>query len=492
MNKLDGRDIEDILALTPMQEGMLFHYLKEPESDIYFEQLSLNLVGDIDNEIFKQAWNVVIRGNEMLRTMFRWENVENPIQVVLKEHPLQPVYYDLSVKDTNDPAKSLEEIKTRDRNKKFDLGQVPFRVTLCRTGKEKYEIIISNHHILYDGWSTGIILKEFFEAYDGLCKRNALIPPVKVKFKEFVKWIQDREKKEQEKFWKEYLKGFDTRTELPLKRKNRGNRIETAGSYNCGFSGVMSEKAERYAKKHKLTMASLLYGVCGLLLQQYNNCGDVVFGIALSGRSAKIKGIEDMVGLFINTLPLRVQSPNDEKIVEVLHRIDDMLLAWTEYEWTSLADIKKYSEMDNESELFDFLVVVENYPIYGWLKGEKGPLTLHSYSMLEMTHYALTLQIVLLDDDIKMSFNYDKYLLEESVIVKLAHSFITVTQDVINHPGRMVSEISILSEEEKNQILYEFNDTKTRYPEDKTIDGLFEEQVEKVAERVAVVYQDNQ
>ncbi|NIM15414.1 MAG: hypothetical protein GTO45_25850, partial [Candidatus Aminicenantes bacterium] len=148
MNKLERRNIVDILALTPMQEGMLFHYLKEPESDVYFEQLSLNLVGDIDNEIFEQAWNAVIQGNEMLRTMFRWENVENPIQVVLKEHPLQPVYYDLAGKDTDDLEKSLEEIKARDRNEKFDLRKVPFRVTLCRTGKEKYEIIISNHHIL--------------------------------------------------------------------------------------------------------------------------------------------------------------------------------------------------------------------------------------------------------------------------------------------------------------------------------------------------------
>jgi len=228
-----------------------------------------------------------------------------------------------------------------------------------------------------------------------------------------------------------------------------------------------------------------------LLLQEYNNCGDVVFGISVSGRSAKIKGIEDMVGLFINTLPLRVQSPADERVVDVLHRIESMLLVREEYECTSLVDIKAYSEIDNKSEFFDFLVVLENYPVYGRLNGQEGRLALRSYSMFEMTHYALTLQITLFDD-IEMSFNYNKVLLAESTIVKLAHDFMTVIQDIINHPGRMVSEIDILPEEEKNRILYEFNDTtKGEYPKDKTIHELFEDQVKKAADRIAVVYQDN-
>ncbi|UCH95501.1 MAG: amino acid adenylation domain-containing protein [Candidatus Aminicenantes bacterium] len=488
---IDMKGIEDIIALTPMQEGMLFHYLQDPQSGLYFEQLSLKISGEIHIELFEKAWNFVIKNNEMLRTVFRWENVKKPVQVILKEHKFKPIYHDLSKKNRVEKRQLSDKLKVKDRKKKFDLREVPFRVILCKIEENVFEMMISNHHILYDGWSNGIILKEFFEAYDELCKRNPLVPLVKAKFKEFVKWIQERETKGQEKFWKGYLNGFDTRTGLPINIKNRGHKIKTTGSYNIGFSGVMSERADIFLKKHMLTMASFLYGVWGLLLQEYNNCGDVVFGITVSGRTANIKGIEDMVGLLINTLPLRVQSSTDERVVEVLHRIDDTLMAREEYECTPLVDIKEYSEMDYKSELFDFLVVLENYPIYGWLKGQKATLELQSYSMFEMTHYALTLQITLFDD-IEMSFNYNYALLDESTIVKLAHDFMTVAKDIINEPWIMVSEIDILSSEEKNKILYEFNDTKKGFPSDKTIHELFEEQVEKISEKIALVYQDNQ
>ena len=148
MQKLDKTNIEDILALTPMQEGMLFHYLKDPGSDYYFEQLSLEISGKINKEIFEKAWNFVIESNEMLRAVFRWEKVDKPVQIILKGHQFQPRYCDFSEKAANDVQNQLEEIKGKDREQEFDLREVPFRVTLCKTEENKYEMIISNHHIL--------------------------------------------------------------------------------------------------------------------------------------------------------------------------------------------------------------------------------------------------------------------------------------------------------------------------------------------------------
>jgi iturin family lipopeptide synthetase B len=222
MKKLDKNIIEDILPLTPLQEGMLFHYLRDPGSDLYFEQLSLAISGNIDDELFKESWDVVIRTNEMLRTVFRWENVENPLQIVLKEQQFQPQYYDLSGKEINEAARALEEIKVKDREKQFDLQEVPFRIILCKVRENKYEMILSNHHILYDGWSNGILLKEFFSAYNDLCRGKESTKPGKAKFKDFIKWMQNQDKNEQEKFWKDYLKGFEAQTGLPLKRKKKG------------------------------------------------------------------------------------------------------------------------------------------------------------------------------------------------------------------------------------------------------------------------------
>ena len=220
MEKLEKKNIEDILALTPMQEGMLFHYLKNPESNHYFEQLGLEISGEINVEIFEKAWIFVVETNEMLRAVFRWEKLEKPTQIILREYKCKLTFYDFSGLDNSRKNAALEEIKTKDRLEPFDLHKVPFRVILCKLDAKKYEMVISNHHILYDGWSNGIILKEFFKAYHEFCKKeHSIKPPIKSRFREFIKWVQNQDIKKQEQFWREYLDGFDTPTVLPIKRR---------------------------------------------------------------------------------------------------------------------------------------------------------------------------------------------------------------------------------------------------------------------------------
>jgi hypothetical protein len=187
MKKIDKKNIEDIFALSPMQEGMLFHYLKDNKSDYYFVQLCLTITGEIDLNCFQQAWDFVVETNEMLRTVFRWERVKNPVRMVLKEHRLEQKYYDFSNKSTDEKQELLEEIKTKARGGKFYLGSVPFRVTLCKIDENKYEMLVGNHHNLYGGWSNGIILREFLQCYHDLCDQKRPVRPVKNKFKEHIK-----------------------------------------------------------------------------------------------------------------------------------------------------------------------------------------------------------------------------------------------------------------------------------------------------------------
>ncbi|HLP46843.1 MAG TPA: condensation domain-containing protein, partial [Candidatus Kapabacteria bacterium] len=152
MEKFDSKNIENILALTPLQEGLLFHYLKDPQDGLYFEQLSLELTGPVDRRYFEKAWNVVIETNEMLRTVFRWEKLERPSQLILKVHRCRILFYDLTDKVERLRKVVLAEIKEKDRHENFDLHGVPFRVILCKLAESKYEMVISNHHIIYDGW----------------------------------------------------------------------------------------------------------------------------------------------------------------------------------------------------------------------------------------------------------------------------------------------------------------------------------------------------
>jgi iturin family lipopeptide synthetase B len=244
--------------------------------------LILDISGEINRELFKKAWNFVIEENEILRVVFRWEKVENPVQIILKMHRLQPKYYDFSSIDVNEKKKKLAEVKTGDQEEKFDLRDVPFRVTLCKIKKDKYEMIISNHHILYDGWSNGIILKEFFQAYDILCQGDNLISTSKTrgKFKEFTQWIQNQDIKRQEKFWQEYLKGFAAPKEISVKQRKTRKGIRPQVHFHS-IPGDTRKKFENFVKRVKITLSALLYSSWGLLLQDYNNSDDILFGTAV-------------------------------------------------------------------------------------------------------------------------------------------------------------------------------------------------------------------
>jgi amino acid adenylation domain-containing protein len=485
LEKVDKKNIEDIIGLTPMQEGMLFHYLENPHSPQYFEQLSLDIKGKIDIKIFEKAWNFVVETNQLLRNVFRWEKLESPMQIVLKEYKLQPVYYNHPGSDTGKWKNWLKEIQMKDREKNFDLQTVPFRVTLCKVEENKHAMIVSNHHILYDGWSTGIILKEFFNAYNDLYLDKELVKPGKAKFKKFVQWIQDQDTNSREQYWKEYLEDFDPPPGLSVKW-GKISEIKHPGNYYVRLKKEQGDKWEDFIKTNKITLSSLLYSAWGILLQNYSNCDDVVFGTTVSGRTAKVKGIKDMVGLFINTIPLRIHSRSDETLKDLLRRVNHSLQTREAYESTSLIKIKKYSQLDTDETLFNTLVVIENYPLDTALKDLPGQLSIESYSMFEMTHYDLTV-VISVFDSIRVNFIYRQETFAEDSMKRLAGYFLCIVENIIKEPDKKPYLIEILPEEEKNQLLYDFNDTKSGYPQDKTIHRLFEEQSKKTPDRTALV-----
>jgi amino acid adenylation domain-containing protein len=495
LKKINREDIEDIIALTPTQEGMLYHYLKDPQGDYYFEQISLTITGEIDINCFRQAWQFVVETNEMLRTRFRWDMIKKPVQIILKKHRVRIIFHDFSNTgiNENDKLKLIEEVKEKDRKNRFDLNSVPFRVTFCKIDEQKYQMVISNHHILYDGWSNRIILTEFFSFYNDLVQQKLPVKPNKQRYKEYTKRIQNQDRNKLEKFWAGYLKGFEDKSELSIKSKRRKDIIAAAaGNSHCSakFSKKVREKLEIFTKRHKITLACLLYSAWGILLQRYNNSRDVIFGTTVSGRSSKVKGIEDIVGLFINTVPLRIRtSSNDSEMVkDFLYRIDEELRERQEYESASLVEIKQYAEPVFEDELFDTIFVIENYPLGEMLSRGTNPLSLliDSYSVFETTHYDLTVGVTLIDD-IEMEFTYNKEQFEEAVIKELPRHFVKIVETIIENPGKEIPELELLSEAEKSKILYDFNKTGADYPKDRTIHGLFSDQTGKIPDNIAVI-----
>jgi amino acid adenylation domain-containing protein len=496
MKKTVEKNIEDIIAMTPMQEGMLYYYLKDPNSELYVEQLALDISGTLHRQTLETAWNFVAETNEMLRTLFRWEKMTKPVQAVLKTYQVNIQYHDLSQSHEN-PAKkkqSLETIKTNDRKKGFDLHQVPFRVTLCKVETERYVMVISHHHILYDGWSTGLILKEFFQAYHELARGNtALTPPGKPKFKEFVKWILQQDKGKQEIFWKEYLQGVIAQTEIPVKKKRaKPGATPALLDYTLPITPGLHQEVLTFVKKYKVTLAALFYTCWGILLQAYNNCSDVVFGTTVSGRSAKVKGIENMVGLFINTLPLRLVTYPNEALIDILQRIDNMLQKREPYESTPLVDTRQYSGIDTREELFDSVMVIENYPLEKSLIHEPGelPFRVDSFSITERTNYDLAVGVII-SSEIKANFIYNCEALTEVQVAEWANRWVYIIRQTLDAPKQPISNIEVVLAEEKQKILFEFNGREEHYPTDKTLPQLYSQQAAQTPHHPALVFAGN-
>jgi amino acid adenylation domain-containing protein len=493
MKKLDKKNIEDIFILTPMQQGMLFHYLEAPKSDQYFEQLSLEITGEIDLDFFEKTWNFVAETNEMLRVVFRWEKIENPIQIVLHQHEMRVNnhVYDFSGKNEAEKEKLKNEIKIEDRKNIFNLWDVPFRVTLCKFNVHppQYMILISQHHILYDGWSTGIILREFLEAYHNLVNGRPLIKKEKTKFREFVKWIQKQDKTQQEMYWQDYLKGFHHRTPLPIKEKP-GNATITGEvrRYRYQFPGVFSIEVSSFVKERGITLATLLYTAWGVLLQKYTNNYDVIFGTTVSGRNVRVNNVENIVGLFINTVPLRVQRETRTTVLNLLVDIHHSLQVREAYETTSLVDIKKASQVEGKESLFDTILVIENYPLDQALTETDHhlPFSIESYFMYYMTNYDLTVAIETFKD-IAVTFTYREELFDHFAIKRLMEHLQMVLKAVVRGAAKTVKEIDILTTSERQQLLEEFNRTYREYPIDKTINQFFEEQAARTPDNISVV-----
>lgn len=486
--KLDRSAVQDIIGLSTMQEGILFHYLSNDSSMLYFSQLCLNLSGQLNKDYFKKAWELVIQNNELLRTVYRWEGVTNPIQIILKEQALLLKEYDLTHLESDARSKRVEEIRGEERQERFDLQTGPlFRITLCKMSNEDWELILNNHHILYDGWSMGVILREFFQGYADLMQGKEPQLLKKNTFNSYLKWLQERDKVEQEKHWRSYLQGITSPTPFPIDHQQRQATLAVQNQLKKLPEGL-SDRLRELAKRLNVTVSSILTAAWGILLNKYTNNDQVMFGLSVSGRNSEILEIEEMVGLFINTVPQAIQIDSATTTEELIIRVNQEATQRKGFESASLIDIKSYSEIDQRSELFNSIMVIENFTFFDELNSSDNPLTVNSYHSFEMPNYDLTLEVVLLKE-IEVNFIYNNNLIEESTVEKLHTYYANILQEIVKQPDVSPVYFEMFLAEERNQLLNEFNNTYLDYERTKTIHQLFEEQVEKTPNSIALEYE---
>lgn len=483
LTKIDKQNIEDVLSLTPVQEGMLFHYLSRQNTEYYFQQLRLSLSGAICVKSLQAAWDFVVESNELLRTIFRWQQLSHPVQIVLKHYRVPITEYNFSESAPVAKNGRVEEVAANDRLQ-VDIEVHPLIISICKLDSSLSEMIISWHHILYDGWSNGIILKELFQAYHAVYAGAIPVKLKKGKYKEFVKWQQSQDRSWQKRFWESYLTGFKERTALPYDDRHQ-LKNSTAKNLILSLTPAQTSTITDFTGIHRVTLAALLYSVWGMLLQKYNNTNDVIFGTTVSGRTVGIAAVEEIVGLFINTVPLRVVTRGQECAIDLIKKIDADLKRRVDYENTSLVDIGLAAGMSG-NDLFNSIVVLENYPLDRKIKQGKY-LNIDSYKMSETTNYDLSLGITAFEV-LELEFSYSTGCFNGDTIARMAGHCHTILRQIISNPEIKLNDIDLITVAERKQILRKFNRVMQTNSENEVIHGVFERQAAKTPDRIAIIH----
>lgn len=496
-----SKNIEAIYPLSPMQEGMLFHTLYEPESGVYFEQLSFTLHGNLDISAFEQAWAKVVERHPVLRTLFVWENRTQPLQVVLKQVNLPWTYLDWCSLSSLEQEQQLEVFLESDRNKGFALNKAPLiRCTLIKLAKGTYKFIESSHHILTDGWCLPIIYKEVFAFYEALkIGKDLYLPPTRP-YSDYIAWLQQQDKNLAIAHWQKDLSGFLASTSL-LKGQilpPNSQQKKTYQELSLHLSATATATLKSLAQKHRITVSTFITGAWSLLLSRYSGEKDIMFGATVSGRPPSLLGVESMVGLFINTLPVRVQVDSESELLPWLLQLQEQQVEREQYSYISLPQMQRLSEVPPGTSLFESIVVLKNYSEGDKLFSPPDDLQIADMGGIERTNYPLTLEVMLGEElSARITYECDAngglcQRFNADMIARMGDHFLTLLSGMIDNPRVRLYELPLLTADQRQQLLVEWNDTAKEYPQDKCIHQLFEAVVEQYPDAVAVVFEEEQ
>jgi len=456
----DRPGVEDVYPLSPMQAGLLFRSLYLPSSDSYLNQNVVEIRGPLDAALLRRAWQAVADHYPILRSGFLWENLEEPLQYVLSSVPLPWTEHDWCNLSTDGQDAALDALLAEDRGQPFELDEAPLlRLHLVRLAANRHFLMWSHHHVLLDGWCLSLIWGNVFVAYRQLAERGeARLPPSRP-YRDYVLWLRRQEiGRESESFWKSYLEGFSRVTGFSRSETHFDGAYDTLA---LSLSSQVTAGLQEMAQRHRVTLNTLVQATWALLLSLYSGSRDVVYGVSVSGRPVEISGVESMVGLFINTLPLRVRIDSGERLADFLHRIFDTMVAVGDHAHVPLARIKSWCEASGSlgRPIFDSLIAYENYPEDKLPEGRVHDLEVHDLLAVEKTEYPMGM-IVLPEDRLTFHLNYDTAHFPRSFALRLAHQIETVLADMLARPEARLGEIRTIDDAERHQLLHGWNDTR--------------------------------
>ncbi|HKH43059.1 MAG TPA: amino acid adenylation domain-containing protein, partial [Thermoanaerobaculia bacterium] len=468
------KDYAEAYPLAPLQEGLLLHSRMAPASGVYVNQVSCTLPEDLDPRRFRRAWETLVERHAVLRTAILWDGLDEPLQAVQRSVPLPWQELDWRGLPADEQRRRFGELRHRERHTPLPPDRAPLlRFALLRLDG-KFGFVWTFHHLLLDGWSVQLLVGELGLAYTALGEgREPALPPVRP-FRDAIAWLRGQDLSQAEQFWRRELAGFTAATSLSLPAGTEDGSAELMS----GLSRAVTADLQAWAARHRLTLQAVTLGAWAALLGRYSGEEDVVFGSVVSGRPATLSGVESMVGLFINTVPVRVRVRSGELLAPWLQEIQERRLALNDFEHTPLARIQRWSEVPAGAPLFETLHVFENYPIV-----DAGGLHIVDLRSDEATHYPVTLALTG-GDQITLRLTVDRARIEETAALRLLHHLTLLLSGMAAARESRLGEIPLLSESERHHLWAEWNDTAL--PEAPGVVELFEAQARRTPEAVAV------
>ncbi len=489
-----GREVEDIYPLTPVQQGCLYHILREPSSGVYFNHMTFRIAGKLDVEAFHAAWQRALERHPILRTSFVWEGVEEPLQVVHASVELPWVEHDLRGFAAGEREAFRASFLAEDRARGFDPGRAPLlRCALLRLSDDEVELIWSHNHLLLDGWSMARVLKEVFDGYEAAQRRSAARLPSPRPYRDYIAWLGQQDPARDDAYWQQALQGFSEPTPLFVDRP-RGSAAapaNTAPLEDRRLSVEATAALDRLARAEGLTLSTLAQGAWALLLAHYSGQDDVVFGATMSGRSGGLDGIESMVGMFVNTLPVRVRVPPDARVLPWLKQLQEQQAEMLPHAHSALSRVQGLSDVPRGRALFESLLVVENYPVDASLRQGLHGLTIKEVCTMEQTNYLLTV-LVVPGPELLLRIEYAADRFDAASVARMVGHFASLMEGLAGEPARRALEIPLLSRAERQELLSGFNATRTDAVLEGCVHELFEAQARRTPDAAAVEFEGQQ
>lgn len=450
------RNVEDIYPLSPLQEGLLFHSLYGPEEGVYVTQLSCK-TRDVDVEAIRRAWQKIVDRHPPFRTAFVWKNIETPLQVVQRNITL-PFHFEnwrsLSASEQQD---RLDAYLEADRRRGFQLNKAPLvRLALFQVDDNWHQLVLSQHHIIVDGWSLALVFKEAFTLYEAYREGRELQLDPSPPYRDYIAWLTQQDLLEAEEFWRRTLKDFTVSTPIVTEHGDATIHGHEAGYSEEQFnlSTATTAALNSLGRQNRVTMNTIVMGAWALLLSRQSGERDVVFGVVMSGRPPELPGVESIVGLFVNTLPMRVRIHPADSLSSWLQAIQTQQLEMQKYEFSSLAKVQQWSDLPRGEALFDSIFTFDNFPTPADMGAKTVEVLLDT--SFEKTNYPLTIMIGP-SSELNVRVLYDDLRIDHATIKLLLRQFQSLLDNMAAGFDRPLSSVEILAPVESEFLLDQFN-----------------------------------